>query len=277
MKKFTIGDISKSTGASKETLRFYDKIGLLKPALVDPENHYRYYTLNQFWQLDVIQVCRGLDIPLPTVARILDAQDDDAVLDLLREHQKDAIAKSEYFKRIAEEIDWYSAQRERMSAEYDSERVTVQEFPARQVLMAKNEKAEELYHLTMQELCRTALERPNLFCRHFGFLPDPQLLQSGRFHKTCEYLYFDQAVTKTIRPEYLTTLPAGRYACCVAQVTWGQEQTLDIGPLLHWCEEQNIAMEYVIADEIGWHLFDYINNQYLCEIKVLLPEETPLP
>lgn len=276
MKKFTIGDISKSTGVSRQTLRFYDKIGLLVPDQIDPDNHYRYYSLNQFWKMDIIQICRGLDIPLSTISRILEAQDDDEVLDLLLKHREVAIAKSQYFAGIVEEINWYSAQRERMNAEYDSEVVTVRELPQRQVLLAKNEKAEELYHLTLQELCRTALKRPNIFCRHFGFIPDPVLLRQGFFHKTCEYLYFDDEVTKTINPDYLTVLPAGRYACCVVEVNWAQKQTVDAGALLRWCKQQDVVIDQVIADEIGWHLFDYTNNRFLCELKVLLPpQQTP--
>ena len=41
---FTIGEISKHQNISRQTLIFYDKIGLFRPAYVDPENGYRYYS-----------------------------------------------------------------------------------------------------------------------------------------------------------------------------------------------------------------------------------------
>ena len=41
-KRYTIGEISHITGVSKDTLRYYDRIGVFKPEYVDPENQYRY-------------------------------------------------------------------------------------------------------------------------------------------------------------------------------------------------------------------------------------------
>src|SRR5699024_2824457 len=39
---FSIGEVSKYQNISKQTLIFYDKIGLFRPAYVDPDNGYRY-------------------------------------------------------------------------------------------------------------------------------------------------------------------------------------------------------------------------------------------
>ncbi|MCL2222593.1 MAG: MerR family DNA-binding transcriptional regulator, partial [Oscillospiraceae bacterium] len=43
----SIGDISKFTGVSIKALRYYERIGILKPAYVDPDSLYRYYNFNQ--------------------------------------------------------------------------------------------------------------------------------------------------------------------------------------------------------------------------------------
>ena len=43
---FSIGELSKLQNLSRQTLIFYDKIGLFCPAYVDPENGYRYYYLH---------------------------------------------------------------------------------------------------------------------------------------------------------------------------------------------------------------------------------------
>lgn len=40
---YQIGEVSKITGISKDTLHFYTKTGLLIPDYIDPENQYRYY------------------------------------------------------------------------------------------------------------------------------------------------------------------------------------------------------------------------------------------
>ena len=67
---YRIGEVSRATGLSKDTLHFYDKIGLLCPEHVDPRNGYRYYSLRNLWQLDIIAACRKLNIPLDTVRQI---------------------------------------------------------------------------------------------------------------------------------------------------------------------------------------------------------------
>ena len=43
----SIGEVSKICRISIKTLRYYDKIGLLKPACVDPVSKYRYYSKSQ--------------------------------------------------------------------------------------------------------------------------------------------------------------------------------------------------------------------------------------
>lgn len=51
-KKFSIGEMSKLHKISIQTLRYYDQIGLFKPVHVDQESNYRYYSIDQFSQLD---------------------------------------------------------------------------------------------------------------------------------------------------------------------------------------------------------------------------------
>ncbi len=267
MKKYTVGDVSRITGVSKDMLRFYDKIGLVKPAYIDPLNNYRYYTYDQFWLLDIIQMCRGLDIPLKEIGVILQSRDDEKVLELLIAHQKEALSRSLYFKRVAEDIDWYAGQRDQMWADYDEGKVTVRSMPERQVLLGKNDAETHLYHLELQELCRATLKRTDSFCRHYGFVLDVKQIRQNYFIKQAEYLYFEEDILKEVNQEHLTTLPAGEYACCVVNVI---NNMADFTALIRWCERENVPAEYVIADEIGLHLFDYMDRNYLCEVRVLL-------
>lgn len=45
-------------------MRYYDKIGILRPAFVNTETNYRYYTEEQLYLLDAITLCIKLGIPL---------------------------------------------------------------------------------------------------------------------------------------------------------------------------------------------------------------------
>lgn len=60
----TIGELSKLSGSSIRCLRYYDELGILKPAYINGQTGYRYYTMEQLTTLSLIQVCNELDIPL---------------------------------------------------------------------------------------------------------------------------------------------------------------------------------------------------------------------
>lgn len=63
-KLMSIGELSKQTGVHIKSLRYYDRLGILRPAYVDPDSGYRYYDLHQIPVVDAIQLCIDLDIPL---------------------------------------------------------------------------------------------------------------------------------------------------------------------------------------------------------------------
>ncbi len=60
----SIGKVSKLKNVSIKSLRYYDRIGILKPAFVNAETNYRYYTPEQLCLLDAITLCIKLGIPL---------------------------------------------------------------------------------------------------------------------------------------------------------------------------------------------------------------------
>lgn len=60
----SIGKVSKLKNVSIKSLRYYDRIGILKPAFINTETNYRYYTEEQLYLLDAITLCIKLGIPL---------------------------------------------------------------------------------------------------------------------------------------------------------------------------------------------------------------------
>ncbi|MEV6970575.1 MerR family transcriptional regulator [Hamadaea sp. NPDC051192] len=68
----TISEFGRRTGLSHKALRLYDLSGLLPPAEVDPANGYRLYAPEQIDRAKLISLLRRLDMPLATVAEVLD-------------------------------------------------------------------------------------------------------------------------------------------------------------------------------------------------------------
>ena len=61
---FRIGEFSKMGRVSIKALRHYDELGLLRPALVDRQTGYRYYTIEQLPLLNRILAYRSLGFSL---------------------------------------------------------------------------------------------------------------------------------------------------------------------------------------------------------------------
>jgi DNA-binding transcriptional MerR regulator len=68
---YRIGDLSRLTQVPVKTLRYYDEIGLLRPAGVERSSGYRYYTAAQFERLNRILVFRDLGFTLREIRSLI--------------------------------------------------------------------------------------------------------------------------------------------------------------------------------------------------------------
>jgi DNA-binding transcriptional MerR regulator len=73
--QLSVGDFSRMTHLTVKTLRHYHEVGLLEPAAIDPATKYRYYTIEQLGQAQVIRRLRDLDMPVADVKAVLAAHD----------------------------------------------------------------------------------------------------------------------------------------------------------------------------------------------------------
>lgn len=65
---YTAGELAKLFGIPKQTMFYYDKMGLLTPEFV-AENGYRYYAMPQYLTLEIILFLRKLDISVPLTSK----------------------------------------------------------------------------------------------------------------------------------------------------------------------------------------------------------------
>jgi Cd(II)/Pb(II)-responsive transcriptional regulator len=85
-----IGELAKATGTPVETIRFYEREGLLPPP-ARADNHYRQYRPAHLERLAFIRQCRNLDMTLDEIRALIalresPAQDCAEVNALLDEH-----------------------------------------------------------------------------------------------------------------------------------------------------------------------------------------------
>jgi len=69
--KLSIGEMAKLRGLTVDTLRHYDKIGLLKPFYTDSRTGYRYYSISQYEVLGTIKELRRIGFSLEEIKQFL--------------------------------------------------------------------------------------------------------------------------------------------------------------------------------------------------------------
>ncbi|MCD8129079.1 MAG: MerR family transcriptional regulator [Oscillospiraceae bacterium] len=114
----TISEFARLRDVNINSLLYYEKLGILLPAYIDPKNKYRYYAPEQLSVLDIILLCISLDIPLKELKQYQDEntywqkrmlQDGRRIAeDKIRKMQTD-LKKIEYMLKCQEEQDDYSA------------------------------------------------------------------------------------------------------------------------------------------------------------------------
>lgn len=70
-----IGELSEKTGFSKDTIRFYEKTGLLVSSYRRGENNYRYYNDEAVERLAFISQGKALGFTLKEIRKVIDKWD----------------------------------------------------------------------------------------------------------------------------------------------------------------------------------------------------------
>ena len=68
----SIGELSRITGIGISSLRYYDRIGALRPAYVDEATNYRYYSLEHLHELKAVRMCIDSGIALKNISEYIE-------------------------------------------------------------------------------------------------------------------------------------------------------------------------------------------------------------
>lgn len=99
-KLLTIGQFAALHGINKKTLMWYDEIGLFKPALVNPENGYRFYSYHQSSLLETILLLRELDVSIDEIQNFMNDRCAESLSKLLAEKIAGLDAKIAHLKAV---------------------------------------------------------------------------------------------------------------------------------------------------------------------------------
>lgn len=101
--EYTVQKLGKLAGISTRTLRYYDEIGLLKPARVNSSG-YRIYGKQEVSRLQQILFYRELGVPLEAIRDILTSPSFDGAF-ALREHREQLLSKREQLDKLIANVE----------------------------------------------------------------------------------------------------------------------------------------------------------------------------
>ncbi|MCL2852878.1 MAG: MerR family DNA-binding transcriptional regulator [Defluviitaleaceae bacterium] len=210
-KLLSIGEISKLTGASIKSLRYYERINILKPAYVDPNSGYRYYSFKQAYLVGLITFYIELDIPLRELPEFLNGQDS-VNLDAFLAHGKKAAQKK--IKTLEKGLKLINFFEKKMASQekYTLEQLYTQELPEKYFYVIPYDQTfDNADQYEIVKLFRNipfyeayeeayATEQPE-----YGFLYECSPSGIRRYN-------FAEVPQNGVWPDY-KTIPAGKYHC----------------------------------------------------------------
>ena len=103
----TIGEFSSICRVSTKTLRYYAEIGLILPEEINPENGYRYYSINQLETMLFINRLKAYHFSLEEIKAILESEEamDDKLYAALSKKKKEISMQMMMYKNMLEQID----------------------------------------------------------------------------------------------------------------------------------------------------------------------------
>ncbi|WP_431089546.1 MerR family transcriptional regulator [Paenibacillus sp. 8b26] len=96
---FTTSELAKTCGVTKHTLFHYDEIGLLKPEFTNSKG-YRYYSIQQCYTLDIINVLKKAGSSLQEIKGFIQNQNTPLLIELLKQKLHDLEVERIRIKRL---------------------------------------------------------------------------------------------------------------------------------------------------------------------------------
>lgn len=145
---FSIGEAAKLVHTTTETLRHYDRIGLVKPGKVDEWSRYRYYTRQDMVRLQTVHALQQMDLSLREIKTVLEYDDLDQIIAFLEQAEQKADQKIAELQFSKEKIQLARADYEskRAGAE-DTDDVFTCCFPQRAILLSDHMETPTLDNL----------------------------------------------------------------------------------------------------------------------------------
>lgn len=257
---FLISEFAKLRGININSLRYYEKLGILKPAYTDERTGYRYYAPEQVAVLNKIILCIQLGIPLKEMVKYID---ENGNLDSVQLLEQGRILAQKHIEEMQNNLNYIDSSIKNIESgkEYAGKQgMYTRSFAERKVIVTGLfERILEPKEMISEigELYKKA-QNDGLF----PILPAGQIIEleeDGTMHLRC-YL---EIVNRTAEHENVYAFPAGNYEC--VQVDMNPTQDLIQSIRRNWDGKEKIT---VIVDNVTLDKFSFETRRSELQKKV---------
>lgn len=138
MKKFfSVGAAAKAAHITSETLRHYDRIGLVKPSKKDDGTNYRYYSEEDLVRINTVRALQQMDLPLQKIKEVLNFDELEKIIAFLTDAEKKADEKIASLKYSKAKIQLAKSNYENhLRTQNHTKDITVKHFPKRVIMLS---------------------------------------------------------------------------------------------------------------------------------------------
>jgi DNA-binding transcriptional MerR regulator len=271
--KFLIGELSNIFNISADTLRYYDKIGLLKPEY-DQYNRYRYYSLENFFTLSRILFLKSLDISMKDIKNYFNNQEKDHLLRLLKSEKDEIDSKINRLinlkGKIASKIDLIEG-----ANSYINE-IRVERLPERRGVFIEIEDIQDDSEI------KNSLKKHEAHLKMSSWLIEGQVYTSLSKknvlqHRFDRFNYFIEILSSNENDStQIKVLKENNYACIVFSGSYDKIEHY-YGILIQWIENNGYE---IAGDSIEKNIVDYgfsnSEEEYISEIQIPIIPKTQI-
>lgn len=217
--RYTVGEVAALLNMSPQTLRFYDKNGIVSPAFSDQKTGYRYYSYDQIQYISRVKYLQRFGFKLEDIKEALASNDIGRFKQFLAQRQSAIHEEVAHMQGLLEELDWYVDYYNHIDYHSYNNLPYKTKEPARYLLAEPLKPGEGIYGTAGERL--TQLQHSDAFAgarflRQVGYLLDFAFLMEGKIVPTHYFAYLREP-PKVPHPKVLQ-IPAGSYFCTQARI-----------------------------------------------------------
>ncbi len=260
LQKLSIGQMAELNHVSEQTLRLYDKEGLLVPRCVDPVTGYRYYHITQSAKLDLIQNMKVYGMTLRQIRSFLDSNDPAALRALLAEQADSIEERIRQLRRSQSAITRTLDNYRRYEAMPRNGEIFLEYIPERRIFryscdvnyFDQDESGYE-YMLRQMKTNLVANNMPLSYFTNIGTIIRREHLVPDELFSNEVFLFVDEGNSS----QAMETLPAASYLClCSDEFSMEAE---NVRRLLDYVQTRGceIAGDYICEVVVDFPMFDF--------------------